>query len=386
MKILKIGGVLLLIASISMIYYYGFYEDPRFALIQTADRNASHPTKALYDNLQQISEERILFGHQDGLAYGVEWKDWHQKRSDVKDVCGKYPSVIGWELGKLGQSPFNIDSVYFDQMKDWMKEVYRMGGINTVSWHFDNFATGGNAWDIEDSLNVVASILPGGKNHQAYQKKLDLFADFMEDLEVGFIFKEKIPIVFRPFHEHTGNWFWWGANYCTPEEYKSLWHYTVAYLRDKKGLHNILYAYSPDIFKDEEHYLERYPGDEWVDILGLDDYHDVGAHGNINNLTTRLRTIVKLAETKGKIAALTETGLESIPQEKWWTDKLLNAIKSDPEAKKIAWLLVWRNDRPTHHYAPYPRHASASNFIEFSKDPVMLFEDKLPALYKLSKK
>ena len=386
MKYLKYVGVLLLFASAVGIYYLKFYEDPRYALIKTTDANASQPTKALFDNLKNISKEKILFGHQDGLAYGVGWNDWHKKRSDVKDVCGKYPAVFGWDMSKLGLTSYNIDSVDFQQMKDWMKEVYKMGGINTISWHMDNLANGGSSWDVQDSLRVVASILPNGKNHEAYKKKLDHFVDFVNDLEVGFIFKEKVPIIFRPFHEHTGSWFWWGAKFCTPDEYKSLWKFTVKYLRDEKGLDHILYAYSPDIFKDEAHYLERYPGDEWVDILGLDDYHDVGLSGHIEHLTERLRTVVKLAEEKDKVAALTETGFESIPQATWWTDKLLNGIKKDTMARKIAWVLVWRNDRPDHHYAPYPQHGSAANFIKFSEDPIMLFEDKLPELYKLTKK
>lgn len=384
MKFIKCTSTLLLFALIIGVCYFKFYEDPRYALIGTTDQQASHPTKALFHNLKEISKEKILFGHQDDLAYGVEWKTWHQKRSDVKDVCGKYPAVFGWDMGKLGKSDHNLDSVNFQQMKDWMKEVYKMGGINTVSWHFDNFASGGNSWDIKDSLRTVASILPGGENHNAYKKTLDDFAAFASDLSVGFIFKEQVPIIFRPFHEHTGSWFWWGANFCTPEEYKSLWRFTVSYLRDDKNLHNILYTYSPDIFRDEAHYLERYPGDEWVDILGLDDYHDVGLSGNIKHLTDRLRMVVKLAEEKNKVAALTETGFESIPHETWWTDKLLDGIKKDSLARKIAWVLVWRNDRPEHHYAPYPRHESAANFVKFSEDPIMLFEDKLPELYKLA--
>lgn len=385
-SIFKIIGALFLLAIFITIYYNQFYEDPRYALIKTSDVNATHSTKALFDNLKKLSKEKVLFGHQDGLAYGVEWKDWHKKRSDVKDVCGKYPSVFGWDMSRLGKTPYNIDSVDFQHMKGWMKEVYKMGGINTISWHFDNFANGGSSWDVKDSLRVVASILPDGKNHEAYKEKLDLFADFVNDLKVGFIFKENIPIIFRPFHEHTGNWFWWGAKYCTPEEYKSIWQFTVKYLRDEKGLHNILYAYSPDIFKDEAHYLQCYPGDEWVDVLGLDDYHDVGLKGDIAQLTERLRTLVKIAEERGKVAALTETGFEAIPHKTWWTDKLLDGIKRDPDARKIAWVLIWRNDRPDHHYAPYPKHESADNFVKFSEDSLIMFADKLPEIYKLTNK
>ena len=83
------------------------------------------------------------------------------------------------------------------------------------------------------------------------------------------------------------------------------------------------------------------------------------------------------------MAALTETGYESIPSPDWWTDKLLKHIKSDPVASRIAWLLVWRNARPSHHFGPYPNHESAADFVQFSKDPIMIFEEDLPAVYKL---
>ncbi|MEM6700321.1 MAG: glycosyl hydrolase, partial [Bacteroidota bacterium] len=155
------------------------------------------------------------------------------------------------------------------------------------------------------------------------------------------------------------------------------------YLRDEKELHNLLWAYSPDIFKNKAHYLECYPGDEYVDILGLDDYHDVGRYGKTKNLIRRLKMVVELAEERDKFAALTETGLESIPKKNWWTEKLLKNIKSDPTASKIAWMLVWRNDRPAHHYAPYPNHISEEDFIKFSEDSMMLFSEDLSSIYEL---
>ncbi len=371
-----------LLAAIGIMFMLSISEIPniKYETIKTVDKNATKATKALFVNLQKLAKDHILFGHQDALAYGVEWDDWHKKKSDVKDVCGKYPAVYGWDMSKLGKYKHNIDSVDFKHMRNWMKEVYKMGGINTVSWHLDNFH-GGSSWDIGE--NVVSTILPDGAKHQAYLAKLDLFAEFVKSLRVGFIFKKDIPIIFRPFHEHTGHWFWWGKGHCTPDQYKALWRFTVEYLRDEKGLHNILYAYSPDIFLDKAHYLECYPGDEYVDILGFDDYHDVGESGNIEDLIKRLRMIVELAEEKGKIAALTETGHEAIPHHKWWTEKVLKNIKSDTLASKIAWMLVWRNARPTHHYAPYPNHKSAPDFIEFSKDPMILFSEDLPAVYKI---
>jgi mannan endo-1,4-beta-mannosidase len=350
-------------------------------MIKTVDRKATKQTKALYANLKQVSTSYILFGHQDDLAYGVMWKDWHKKKSDVKDVCGMYPAVFGWDLGRLGKSENNIDTVGFRNMKNWMIEAYKMGGINTVSWHVDNFVTNGNSWNVGD--NVVSSILPGGSHHKKYVARLDIMADFFKSLRTGFLFKHNIPIVFRPFHEHTGGWFWWGQPHCTPDEYKALWRFTVEYLRDRKDVHNLLYCYSTDIFRDKQHYLECYPGDAYVDILGVDDYHDVRPENDPSLLTRRLRMLVEIAEERGKIAAFTETGLECIPEESWWTDRLLAHIKADPVASRIAWILVWRNARPTHHYAPYPGHKSASNFQEFCNDPVIMMTDQLPKLYKL---
>ena len=357
------------------------------AKIKTVDSQATKQTKALYHNLKKISSKNILFGHQDDLAYGFNWNNWHKKKSDIKDVCGQYPAVFGWDVSGLNKSEKNIDKVPFQHMRKWMLEGYKMGSINTVSWHVDNFVSKGNAWDTKTG-NVVAAILPNGGEHESYKAHLDKLADFFKSLKKGFLFKHSIPIIFRPFHEHTGSWFWWGQPHCSPEEYKQLWQFTVKYLRDVKDVHNLLYCYSPDVFNDKNHYLECYPGDDYVDILGLDDYHDVHPANDPTLLTKRLRLLVELAEERGKVAAVTETGYEAIPDANWWTGHLLKHIKDDHMASRIAWILVWRNannehDRSNHHYAPYPGHISAPNFVEFVNDPMILLEDGLPKMYRL---
>lgn len=272
-------------------------EAAKYDQVKVVDAQATKPTKALYHNLKKLAKTHTLFGHEDALAYGVEWKEWHKMRSDIKDVCGQHPALFGWEMSKLGKYEYNIDSVDFEAMKDWMKQVYKMGGVNTISWHMDQFGNDKDSWQTGD--RVVENILPGGKHHEDFKKKLDVFADYVNDLKVGFLFKKQVPIIFRPWHEHSGSWFWWGADWCTPEEYKQLWRFTVEYLRDEKGLHHLLYCYSPDIVRDEAHYLERYPGDEYVDILGLDDYQDFRASDNPEDLPARLDMLVQLAQKKG---------------------------------------------------------------------------------------
>ena len=83
-----------------------------FSQSQMVDPGATELTKVLFENLKLNMGKGVMFGHQDDLAYGVEWKA-QKDMSDVKGACGHFPAIFGWELGKLGQRPVNIDSVDF---------------------------------------------------------------------------------------------------------------------------------------------------------------------------------------------------------------------------------------------------------------------------------
>lgn len=352
------------------------------------DQKATKETKALYANLFRIAEQGFMFGHQDTDAYGVKWIG-DANRSDVKDVTGSYPAVHGWDLGEIGQ-PNNIDGVPFDKMVEWIKATYQRGGVNTISWHQDNPLTGESTWSKGDA---VKESLPGGKAHAQYRKDLDNLADFIAKCKVG---NTAVPIIFRPLHEHNGDWFWWGKGIASEEDYIKLWRYTVDYLRNEKKLHNLIYSFSPDRsridmndFKNS--YLYAYPGDDYVDIIGYDNYWDVGSKYNQqsadvkrNDLVTGLKNISAIATEKRKVAALTETGLEAVTDPTWFTQVILEPIKSDP-AIKLAYVMVWRNGREDHHYAPYKGHASEPDFITFFKDERTFFESHLQNMYQQNK-
>ena len=352
-----------------------------------SDPEATRETKVLYANLKHLAQDYVLFGHEDALAYGVKWKV-EEGRSDVKDVAGSHPAVFGWDLAdlELGAAE-NIDGVNFENMKRWIKQGYAEGGVITISWHMNNPVSGGNSWD---TTRAVPAILPGGEKHELYKTWLDAFAEFVGDLRTGSLrwlgLGRPIPIIFRPFHEHTGSWFWWGGANVTPGEYVQLWRLTVDYLRYEKGLHNLLFAYSTDVFTDEESYLERYPGHEYVDILGFDDYQALRTDEGVRLLTVRLQKLVEMAEGFGKIPALTETGLEGVGVPNWWTGRLLEAIESDSLSRRISYVLVWRNaneaEKPGHYYGPYAGHPSAPDFVRFVADPFVLLVDGLPDLYR----
>jgi mannan endo-1,4-beta-mannosidase len=354
---------------------------------QPTDAAATKRTRALFQNLHAMEGRRILFGHQDDLAYGVYWKG-EQQRSDVQETCGAYPAVFGWDLGqKFDENRhYNIDSVKYEDMRRMVRQAYKMGSVNTFSWHVDNLTTGGNSWDTTTSVRYI---LPGGKDHAKFLVQLDGLANFLKSLKAGGLVKHHIPVILRPWHEHTGSWFWWGTTHCTPDEYKQLWRFTIDYLRNTKQVHNVLFAYSPDFFKDEAEYMRNYPGDEYVDILGLDYYYRTGNLDNIiTDLPVKLALVAKMAAQHQKLAAFTETGFESIPKENWWTDMLLNQLKAATAEASIAYVLLWRNaykTKPNHYYVPYPGQISAHDFIEFSRDGQIVFQNKLPNLYKKPK-
>jgi len=339
-----------------------------------SDKQATKETVNLYKNLKSLLNKGVMFGHQDDLAYGVNWK-YVAGKSDVQDVVGDYPAVYGWELGNIEhQLPYDLDSVPFDKMRSFIQQGFERGGIVTVSWHADNPLTGESAWD---TTHAVQSILPGGTRHELYNTWLDRVASFLKNLRSKN--GTAIPILFRPFHEFTGNWFWWCQNTCTPDEFKLLFRYTVDYLRNEKGLHNLLIVYNTaGDFKTKQEFIERYPGDDVVDLVSFDSYQNGDPQRDnsfVTALDQRLGILEQVARERNKIPALAETGYEAIPYANWWTNTLWKAINNH----KISYVLVWRNHglQPggrMHYYAPYKGQVSAKDFIDFYKMDKTLFE------------
>jgi mannan endo-1,4-beta-mannosidase len=358
------------------------------------DARATPETRSLFFNLRALARSHVLFGHQDDLAYGYNWVA-EPGRSDVRDVSGSYPALYGWELSGLEtSSPKNIDGVDFEQMRGWIAEGYRRGGVITLSWHVNNPLTRKNAWD---TTSAVFAVLPGGARHEEFQKSLDRLAAFLGSLRgagrSGGSATAPIPVIFRPWHEMSGGWFWWGVPHTKSDEFQRLWQYTVTYLRDVKGLHNLLYAYSPNAGGNPgtTPYMLGYPGDDFVDVLGYDYYFPNGPARpeQVAGVTRDLAWVVRQAESRGKIPALTETGLTGLRDSTFFTKRLAAAIEADTQSRRLAYVMVWRNANQAgrndqHIHAPYAGHPSAEDFRRFKADPLFLFEDALPDLYRTS--
>ena len=337
------------------------------------------------------SEGRFMYFHQDDLVYGHSWKvedaqDDPLDRSDVKSVCGQFPAGIGFDLGgiELGDEA-NLDNVPFSLMRRAAVTHYERGGTVTFSWHPRNPQTGGDSWDVS-SDQAVAGVLEGGANHELFMEWLSKAADFLGSLKDS---KGRlIPVIFRPWHENLGGWFWWGASCCNEEQYKELYSMTHEYLAATRGLRNLVWAYSPNSNLTEESFFSRYPGDGNVDIIGVDHYDYASADSTKTDserideanayfgkvLRSDMELLSGIAGSHGKLLALSETGFESTPDPRWWTDVLLENLKDAP----VCYVLTWRNawDKPGHYFAPFVGSADAENFKDFCGSDRTIFLKK----------
>ncbi|NLF04766.1 MAG: hypothetical protein GX593_07185 [Actinomycetales bacterium] len=346
------------------------------------DHDATPATRALLERLAAGVGEHVLFGHQDTLATGQTWAA-EPGRSDVLDVTGRHAAVAGFDVGRIELgADANIDGVRFDDMVRLVREAHERGQIVTISWHSVNPITEGGYAD-NLAPDSIARVLHGGDRHSTLLDWLDRFAAFNARLVDAD--GERIPYVFRPYHEHTGDWFWWGlgAPGNTPEQYAALWHTTFDYLRGR-GVHNVLWSLSPDrsrisLDRFESDFLAGYPGDAYVDVLGLDDYRDLGRapvslEQQRADLIASLEGLVAIADARGKIAALTEAGVAHSASHPW-TGHLLPALKASPATRRVAWALFWRNapDSSDAPWIPLPGTHAGDDLARMAEDPFVRF-------------
>ena len=287
-------------------------------------------------------------------------------------------------------------------------EAAEQGAFITLSAHMPNFATVKKNPDYKSCEPSYAKyifggytpnstegdpmnqILPGGKYNEVFNAYLDMIADYADKVDRA--------ILFRPLHENTGSWFWWGAAFCDAETYKNVYRYTVEYLRDTKGVHNMIYVYSPSntgvsSVKDFE---ERYPGDAYVDLVGFDMYDRKPADDGVfmKQFKKQLGIVETFAKEHGKLVAVAETGaaddpapgdaqtalLKSDNGNKDWYNQILDIVSKS----EASYFLVWANFSKTDgFYTPYVDsvnadgslhgHEMLDNFISFYNDGRSIF-------------
>lgn len=284
------------------------------------------------------------------------------------------------------------------------KQWREFGGLAVFSWHMDQpYCTNGfksASYRFKSAgadRNVIRQILDGtggpcgtgcidGKSYRKpfpnprawYMASLRDIADFFNGLvddETG----ERIPVIMRYGHEMDGGWFWWGRGWCTAEEFRRFSRLTADYLRQACGEGQILFAYTPDktwhdFGKEGDSgntFLAYYPGDKYVDIVGLDDYSighgdDKKAEKALAETVRKLRLMSAFAKERGQVAALTEAGGKNKRDDFWvYLHRVMTA-----DGVKCAFVDTWGGCYGTVPDTP----ASEQDELAFARRPEVLME------------
>lgn len=375
------------------------------AQVRLSDANAGTSATALYAYLMALREnDQVLFGHENDINKMVSST---AKEGDVKDITGSISGVYGIDSLALTGAELGISDAKeaLDQAVAYSRQAAGQGAIITLSTHMPNFTNekikvnADGSYDFtacdfseakDTSNNCAEQILPGGAYNDRFTAYLDIIAEYANALQ-----KDNIPVLFRPYHENTGSWFWWGSS-TGVETYKSLWRYTQEYLQSK-GVHNMIYVYSPNgPVTGAEEYLTRYPGDEYVDVLAFDYYDDYSTYpatfddSFFTNLEATCQVVSGLAAEKGKVAAISETGVRAMKKDgsdyegllvtgnpivghNWYQEVSNIAAKCD-----MPYWLVWANFGDTNFYVPYKYNETygqelINEFIEFYNSDNSIF-------------
>lgn len=364
--------------------------DPLLATLRggLVDPRATPETVALFHNLKCHSRRYTLVGQQDpdvsctGEAAGT----------DIERITGSAPAVWGSDFMHITHQANDGAHNWFHEQETKIVRLaaaaYDRGMVNVFCWHFrepfEEKSFDAKEMPAKSRSKAFRSLLPGGEKHDWYRRKLAKIAAVVKAIKGrdGTV----APVIFRPFHEFDGDWFWWGKPYCSAEEFKECWRFTVRQLRDELGVHNILYAFSPDCrFGTERDYLERYPGDEFVDVVGFDDYADFEAN-RPEDAARKLTLVSDYARRHGKLAALTELGYRKRPVPPRLFTATYGKALADSDLE-IAFMMFWRQGKLADkggYFVPVPGCDTAADFLEFANGPRPVFLTGVRHLYSVT--
>lgn len=252
--------------------------------LKLSNPNPSKEAVALFDYLKDSYRNKTLTGQQestwmtDGPLYELNFIS--------KNTDGKAPAILG--LDYLN----HLDKSYVDGVTKRAADWYlKSGGIPTICWHWGAPTIGQGYDNSKKFFDINKALTDGTSENVAMMKDLDLIAAELTKLR-----DQGVPVLWRPFHEFTGTWFWWGMG--GSENFKKLWIKMYTYYTVDKGLNNLIWV----LGYTGEPSASYYPGDQYVDVAGADTY--VNDNGSLVALYNNVEKIVG----KNRPIALHENG------------------------------------------------------------------------------
>ena len=278
-----------------------------------ANIDASKQACSLLSFLYEIEGKKCMTGQHAGRAELDMISGVHKK-------TGKYPAIIGLDVGIYNITKGTDDyknELY--KIVDAASDYYNNGGLVTISWHWipPNVSKGSYSTTKNSDFDIAKALQSGSVENEQLLRDLDEVAEkVLKPLaEMG------VPVLWRPLHEMSGEWFWWSKG--GKENFKQLWNLMFDCYTNYHKLDNLLWVFS--FCKDSSKWSGWYPGHSTVDILGTDVYVSRN-HLNYASDAQRFKKLKEIGE--GRPCAYTETDIA--PE-----------IKSD---HKWIWFLVWHGE------------------------------------------
>ncbi|MHB8900377.1 MAG: glycosyl hydrolase [Thermoguttaceae bacterium] len=272
-----------------------------------------------------IPEARAVLNYLESV-YGtraIAGLNGEKNLESIQAASGKAPAILGFDLSGWNSPPWgssynNVVQHSIDAAKAW----HASGGIVTMQVHWIHPGNpSGSAWlakhgnkTASEPFHFGAALKDGTAEHEQLMRDLKGHADFLQQLADA-----RVPVLWRPFHEMEGGWFWW-TDQERPENSAALWRTMFDYFVKERKLHNLIWVYNAalrcgkgkDGLANVEMRKRFYPGPEYVDIASIDIYpNSYLGIGQPQEDTYRASFEVMLQVAPGKMIALAEC--EAIP-------------------------------------------------------------------------
>ena len=267
------------------------------------DAKATEAAKKVYTFLYDNFGKKTISGMMTGdmtTANGDVTQ--HEDVQAVYKASGKYPALVGFDFlfatGRTEDEDWCKD--YTNKGIGLAKDLYRRGGLPAFTWHWhdpsrvtDDFYSDKCTVKIADALNADGSWNTSSDLYKNMVKDIHTVADYFLQLqEVG------AACIFRPLHEASGGWFWWGTD--GGENCAKLYQLIFDEMVNTKGVHNIIWVWNPNSVKD----ADWNPGAAIFDVISIDIYNEAGDYSSNYAAFDKLKA---MSEGK-KIIALSENG------------------------------------------------------------------------------
>ena len=245
--------VFLLLAGVSVAYAPARAAEP-------ANPKTNAKARAILDYLESLprrpqNEKRLISGQFAGFGSGTTLRACEE----AFKTTGHWPAMIG-----LDYAEFPTGGLDFKVINRLAMEYARSGGLVTISAHLYNPANPKQGGLRNKGVDLKTLLSAGHATHHRWMEELDILAAGLKQLQDA-----GVVVLWRPFHEMNGDWFWWGGK--DPEAFKSVWRHMFDYFTKTKGLNHLLWVYGPNHGKKTAAY---YAGDAYTDVVGLDAYTD----------------------------------------------------------------------------------------------------------------